>query len=239
MVATLFFIIFASNVGCSFILIITMNKEELKNVILGNVNLSPSRKAELELFFSERDDISVENCMLLFNEWNESKNGETANALVDQFVLAAKEAQIQHSLYSISYHDYTKIGFEYNLWCGVFYIVRDKSTSLYGLISADGGEVIPCICDTMSVSSDGFIDISFKQRKYSFMLLSSARNRRNVINFSYGKDGLYCLEPNKMVKAKKKDGTECELKVLDLNEITLNLIDLLNINHRWNSKEDQ
>lgn len=207
-----------------------MNKEELKNVILENVNLSPDRKAELELFFSENDDITIENCLRLFNEWRESKNGKTSNAIVDQFVLAAKDAQIQLSLNSISFHNYSKIGYEYNLWCGDFNIVRDNSTSLYGLISAGGGEVIPCICDSMSVHLDGFIDISFKLRAYSLSLLSSARY--DEINFSYGEDGIFCIEPNKT----NKDPKYGEYSVLELDDITQNLIDILNIDHRWNPK---
>lgn len=209
-----------------------MNKEELKNVILENVNLSPDRKAELELFFAERNDITVENCLRLYNEWCESENGKIANAIVDQFVLAAKDAQIQQSLNSIAYHNYSKIT-NRNLWCGDFYIARDNSTSLYGVISVDGGEVIPCICDNMSIHLNGFIDISFKQRKYEFFLSTAAQNGHNVRNFSYGNDCIFTLQPNKTVRAKKKDGIEFDLEVLDLDEITQNLIDILNINHRW------
>ena len=50
-----------------------MTQEELKNIILTHVNFDGNGRAEVEQFFSECDDITIDNCMEKLWEWRKNK----------------------------------------------------------------------------------------------------------------------------------------------------------------------
>lgn len=190
-----------------------MTQEELKTILTMNVNLDSVTRAELEMFFAEHNNVTVNNFQSQLNEWRESENGKKANAMITKRLNAEKESKIQHGLTTIE-----KGIFSYVNKTNRFgtYVVYDKITGLYGLVTENGEEVLPCIFDSVSVKLDGFIEVKFLGSSYDFMF-SACEYEPKEDRFCYGENSAYIV-----CHKHRRDTQEQKLQ---------HLIDLLKINH--------
>ena len=197
-----------------------MTQEELKNTILTHVSLDEYRKAEIEHFFSECKGITLENYKEKFQEWKESKSGKDALAQIEKDLSNKQDDSIQKGLTAIQRNDYSVL--EDTICLGT-YIVKNRETGYYGLITESGEEILPCIFSTVSVKSYDFIEVGFKgvymnpthnlklcERKAA---VAFAEHKKN--GFIYGDKGGYFILGLRR----------------EIDERTKQLIDLLNINH--------
>ena len=115
--------------------------------------------------------------------------------------------------------------------CFGTHIVIDNETNLWGLISNDNEEVLPCIFDEVNVTLSGFIEVQFKRRYYSFMILSKdfKPDHGSDSFVFYGGIWYYQLGDNKIIK--NYENTGIDYSFVELDEITQKLISLLTVSH--------
>ena len=199
-----------------------MDKKELLEIMLANSNLDSYHAKELERFFAERDDITAENFTRLFIEWCNSDDGKKAAAEIIQGLSKEQDAEIAIGLSSIWRKDYKRVRPDLPARFGA-YAVIDNNTRLWGLLSEDNEEILPCIFDDVDVKLSGFFETHFKGNYYEFMILP--KSFKPEIEswyhiFSGGAWGYYELEDY---------DTEDEL-----DETTRQLVSLLSVRHALN-----
>lgn len=199
-----------------------MDKKELLDLLLAHTNLDSSQAKELERFFSERDDITVENFTQLFNEWRNSDDGKQAAAEIEDGLSKEKDAELMVGLSSIWRGDYKRFRPDSPARKGT-HVVIDNITRLRGLLSEDGEEILPCIFDDVDVKLSGYLEVHFKGRYYAFMILSKdfkPRIKSYDYDFSGGAWGYYRLDEYD--------------KYEELDETTRQLVSLLSVRHAPN-----
>ena len=201
-----------------------MTQEELKSIILNNVNLDESGKAEIERFFSESEGITKENFTERIWAWRKSENGKQALFEIEEELLARKDSLIKKGLTAISRGDY--VLYE-NTYCHGTYAVKNKATGYFGLITESGEEILPCIFDDLNVSLTWFLDLVFKGQKFEGGLrINRELPHIGSYSFWYGNEGGYYIDD--------PDAKEGSPRWRCLQQ----LIDLLNANHRCADDQD-
>lgn len=203
-----------------------MTQEELKSIILKNVNLDACGKAEIERFFSEREGITTDNCMEKLLMWRRFQPvGTVFSSRAEEVILdLIKDPLIKNGLTAISRGDYSVLEDTRRLGT---YVVKNNETGFYGLITESEEEILPCIFDSINVSLDWFLDLVFKGRKFE----GGIRFNRNLprykkYHFWYGNEGGYYINAF--------DVEEGSPRWRCLQQ----LVDLLNANHRCADDKD-
>lgn len=145
-----------------------MTQKELKDIILTHVNLDPYRRALYEKFFEEVDDITVENFEKKYSEWVENCDGEKIFEQVRQEESDREDALIAIGMASIRNKDYTARNDPDAMSRFGLDDVRCNKTGLYGIITNEGEEVLPCIFESVNIHLDGYIEASFKGVQFDF-----------------------------------------------------------------------
>ena len=151
-----------------------MTKEELKTAIFSGVNLDTYRRASMEKFIDRTEDLTIENFMEKYQDWiNSGKNKEVFeqvhNERLDEY-----DAKIKIGINAITHHDYTPRNDQDTLLRFNLDRVRCNSTGLYGIITAEGDEVVPCIFESIEIHLDGVIDAVFKDLIFTLMTVNRA-----------------------------------------------------------------
>lgn len=169
-----------------------MTKEELKKAIFSGVNLDRSRRASIEQFIDETDDLSTDNFMEKYYEWVDSGKNKKAFEQVREEDLDEDDAKIKIGINAIHNNDYTPANNPDSLMRYKIDSVRCNSTGLNGIITADGEEVVPCIFENINIHLDGIIEAEFKGLECTLMttnreVAESDKDKKNIL--LYGKTG--------------------------------------------------
>ena len=203
-----------------------MNKNEVKDFFLSNLNLDQLERAMVERFFVENDGITLGNFDEMYDHWIKSDAGQKACYEEEQKISAIEYARMKKGLTSIDKGNYTVLSNTHRLRTCV---VEDSETNLYGLITDDKKEILPCIFTGINVTLDGFIEVAFKGYRYSFYFnpkgfaaeLKSLDEKELKEYFLYAETETYCIA--------HEDGFDYEG---NNNSVEQKLFDLLNVNHR-------
>ena len=204
-----------------------MTQEELKTLLLTHVNLNEFSAAEIERFFSECAGITVENFQEKFLDWQNSKSCKAASIQIEKELSFKRDTNILRGLAAIQRKDYFVLD---NTRRQGTYVVKNAETGLFGLITEQGEEILPCIVNCVSVKLDNCIEVGFKgiymnpTHEISFcdkeLALSLAHDDYDDrYGFTYGDNGGLILFVDQM------------------DEATKQLIDLLSINHSFPKQE--
>ena len=177
-----------------------MTKEELKTVILSNVNLDRFRRASMEQFIEETDNLSIDNFMEKYMEWVNSGKNKKVYEQVHNEVLDEYDAKIKTGINAISNNDYTPYNDPDTLKRFKIDRVRCNSTGLMGIITDDGKEVAPCIFESVNIHLDGIIDVEFKGLECNLMFVhreaaESLEDKKEIL--LYGKTGALIINAPK------------------------------------------
>lgn len=208
-----------------------MKKDEFIALVVRKTFLSSAALAEIEMFFADHEDIDIRNYQSVLDEWRESEAGKRANTMIQQVIDAEKDEKIKYGLTAIERGNYSYVNSARGRCLGT-YVVYDRITRLRGLITENEEEVLPCILDDISVHLDGYTDVTFKNKQYTIDLLASRVNRHSIA-FSYKNGGSYVLRPNKKRRDQK---TGKVYTTMELDEVTQQFIDLLNVHHSYQAE---
>ncbi len=202
-----------------------MTQEELKSIILNNVNLDASGKAEIERFFSECEGITAENCREKLWAWRMREPvGTVFSSRTEVAMRDLKDPLIKKGLTAIQRGDYVVYKNTHRLGT---YVVENEDTKYLGLITESNEEILPCIFDSINVSLDWFLDLVFKGQKYEGSIrFNRDLPRYKTYGFWYGNEGGYFIDALDV-----KEGSP-RWRCLQ------QLIDLLNANHRCADDQD-
>ena len=151
-----------------------MTKEEFKEIILSHTNLDTYRRASMERFIDETDDLTIDNFMERYQDWiNSGKNKKVFEQVLCE-LLDEYDAKIKIGINAIPNHDYTPRNDQDTLMRFNLDSVRCNSTGLYGIITAEGEEVVPCIFESIDIHLDGIIDAVFKDLECTLMTVNRA-----------------------------------------------------------------
>ena len=202
-----------------------MTQEELKSIILKNVNLDVSGKAEIERFFSECEGITAENCRQKLWAWRMREPvGTVFSSSTEEAMRDLKDPLIKKGLTAIQRGEY--VVYENTHKLGT-YVVENEDTNYLGLITESNEEILPCIFDSVNVSLDWFLDLVFKGQKFE----GGLRFNRNLPQYKkycfwYGNEGGYYIDALGV-----EEGSPRWRRMQQL-------IDLLNANHRCADDQD-
>jgi hypothetical protein len=202
-----------------------MTQEELKSIILNNVNMDANGKAEIERFFSECEGITAENCREKLWRWRMLEPvGTIFYSSTEAAIRDLKDPMIKKGLTAIQRGDYVVYENTHRLRT---YVVENEDTKYLGLITESKEEILPCIFDSVNVSLDWFLDLVFKGQKFE----GGLRFNRDLpqykkYGFWYGNEGGYYIDAIGV-----KEGSP-RWRCLQ------QLIDLLNENHRCVDNQD-
>lgn len=162
----------------------------------------------MEQFINETDDLTIDNFMDKYYAWVDSGKNKKAFEKVHSEVVAEEDAKIKVGINAISHNDYTPSNDPDTLKRFNMDRVRCNSTGLYGIITANGEEIVPCIFEYINIHLDGYIETVFKGVECNLLLTSretaeSHYDKGNV--FFYGKRGAF------IVKAPKKNPVSIQL----------------------------
>ena len=110
-------------------------------------------------------------------------------------------------------------------------MVRDNDSKLYGLVTDDGEEIMPCIFDDLSVSLSAFIETHFKEQYYEFLILPNSYRpdpKMPRTDTFFGNIWFYRVEGNKIVRDERTGKEYC---ALELTPNMQQLIELLCVKH--------
>lgn len=133
-------------------------------------------------------------------------------------------------LTSIKRGNFYKVGTDLEGRFGA-HVVRDNDSKLFGLVSDDGEEIMPCIFDDLSVRLSEYIETSFKGRYYEFMILPNSYRldpKNSITDTFFGNIWFYRIGRNKTIRDER---TGKEYRVLELDSNTQQLIELLCVKH--------
>lgn len=202
-----------------------MTQEELKSIILNNVNMDANGTEEIERFFSECKGITAENCLEKLWRWRMLEPvGTVFSSSTEEAMRDLKDPLIKNGVTAIQRDDYSV--FENTRRLGT-YVVKSNETGFFGLITESKEEILPCIFDSVNVSLDWFLDLVFKGQKFE----GGLRFNRDLpqykkYGFWYGNEGGYYIDAI--------DVEEGSPRWRCLQQ----LIDLLNENHRCVDNQD-
>ena len=111
------------------------------------------------------------------------------------------------------------------------HVVRDNDSKLYGLVTDDGEEIMPCIFDDLSVSLSAYIETHFKEQYYEFLILPNSYRpdpKMPRTDTFFGNIWFYRVEGNKIVRDER---TGKEYRALELTPNMQQLIELLCVKH--------
>ena len=111
------------------------------------------------------------------------------------------------------------------------HVVRDNDSKLYGLVTDDGEEIMPCIFDDLSVSLSAFIETHFKEQYYEFLILPNSYRpdpKMPRTDTFFGNIWFYRVEGNKIVRDERTGKEYC---ALELTPNMQQLIELLCVKH--------
>ena len=202
-----------------------MTQEEIKTILLTYSNFDEYGKAEIERFFSECAGITVENFQEKFLDWQNSESGKAASIKIEKELSSIRDTNILKGLTAIQRKDFVVLKNTRGT-----YVVKNAETGLFGLITEQGEEILPCIFNYVSVKLGNRIDVGFKgiymnpTHEISFcdkeLALSLAHDDYDDrYGFTYGENGGFILW------------------VETMDETTKQLIDLLSINHSFPKQE--
>lgn len=202
-----------------------MTQEELKSIILNNVNLDASGKAEIERFFSECEGITAENCMEELWMWRRLEPvGTVFPSNTEEVIRDLNDPLIKNGVTAIQRGDFGVL--ENTRKLGT-YVVKSNEAGFFGLITESEEEILPCIFDSIIVSLGWELDLVFKGQKFEGSLSFNRKlPRGDYYGFWYGNEGGYYIEALDV-----KEGSP-RWRCLQ------QLIDLLNANHRCADDQD-
>lgn len=213
-----------------------MDKNEIKNIWLSShLAFDPFNKALMERFFDENDGITYENVNEMYHKWLNSDAGQLACNEIDKKMSDEEDVLIQRSLTSIDRGNYHVLT---NTHRGGTFVVSDNETHLHGLITENGDEIFPCIFKRVRVSLDGFIEVSFKQLKFSFNFNpGSFANDLKSSWEKYGEvpKGYFLYRETETYSITHE--SEFDYHGNDDNPIVKKLFELLNVKHKLDFSE--
>lgn len=115
--------------------------------------------------------------------------------------------------------------------CFGAHVVRDNDSKLYGLVTDDGEEIMPCIFDDLSVSLSAYIKTHFKEQYYEFSILPNSYRpdpKMPRTDTFFGNIWFYRVEGNIIVRNER---TGKEYRALELTPNMQQLIELLCVKH--------
>lgn len=177
-----------------------MTKEELINAIFSGVNLDRYRKASIEQFIKETDDLTIDNFIKKYHEWIGSGKNKKVFEQEHQEVLDETDTKIKIGINAIRNNDYTSDGNPDSLSRFNMDRVRCNATGLYGLITPDGEEIVPCCFDDINIHLDGVVEAVFKDMKCNLLTVNreaaeSFEGKKKVL--LYGKTGALIINAPK------------------------------------------
>ena len=204
-----------------------MTQEEIKTLLLTHLNLDEFRKAETERFFSECAGITLENYQEKFLDWQNSKSGKVASIQIEKELSFKRDINIRKGLTAIQRKDYVVL---YNTHRRGTYVVKNAETDLFGLITEQGEEILPCIFNTVSVKASNYIEVGFKGFYMNPTHHLSFCDKELALSLTYDDyDDRYGFTYG--------DNGGLILFVDQMGEATKQLIDLLSINHSFPKQE--
>lgn len=160
-----------------------MDKNELLAIMLTHLNLDNARRAELIQFFSERDDITVENANLLFLEWSNRNYSNKSNAEEKQ----GNKVENKYDFVGDLKNGFARVnlGGEWHFSDGVN---RQKwfTGGKWGFIDKEGREIVPCQYDDVHDFREGFASVEL-DGKWGFVDKDGAV----VITYKYENAGYF------------------------------------------------
>lgn len=149
-----------------------------------------------------------------YEEWSESKEGKKSNSVILQILSDETDAKIQIGLDSIAKGNYSKT--DSRPYLGT-YTVQDNETKLWGLITEEGEEILPCIFERIHRHAAGPLEANFKNECFEVSICPESMRidiESEPINddlefFIYGRNGIYML-----IDGNSSDDIAQELKQL-------------------------
>jgi len=207
-----------------------MEKQQIKEIILSQDTRGDVEKMLIERFFNENDVLCIEDFKDAYDKWFDTYMGGLALFQVFDDVLGPEDARLERGVTAIERGSYRILENKHILWTDV---VRDPETHLLGLVTTDKNEILPCLFTNVYVTLDWFIEVTFREQKYSFAFNSKDHyahlkqwfeekdNFRMKGCFQYWYDGYKTYEIT-------NDFDYCG----DANCVEQKLYELLNVNHR-------